>query len=70
MTCVTTQLGRKSEVEGDERGVVESGYSCRNPADDTPTRSLDVVDYPDNAHASTKPIKEGILERKKSTWQS
>ncbi|TKA50612.1 hypothetical protein B0A53_06090 [Rhodotorula sp. CCFEE 5036] len=33
--------------------------------DDTPTRSLDVVDYPDNAHASTKPIKEGILERKK-----
>lgn len=33
--------------------------------DDTPTRSLDVVDYLDNAHASTKPIKEGILERKK-----
>jgi hypothetical protein len=35
MTCVTTQLGRKSEVEGDERGVVESGYSCRNPAEDS-----------------------------------
>ncbi|KWU43082.1 hypothetical protein RHOSPDRAFT_35341 [Rhodotorula sp. JG-1b] len=33
--------------------------------DDTPTRSLDVVEYPDSAHASTKPIKEGILERKK-----
>jgi hypothetical protein len=34
--------------------------------DDTPTRSLDVVDYPDNAHASTKPIKEGILEARDS----
>lgn len=35
VTCVTTQFARKSEAEGVERGVVESGYSCRNPADDS-----------------------------------
>ncbi|GAA5989545.1 hypothetical protein JCM10908_000525 [Rhodotorula pacifica] len=33
--------------------------------DDAPTRNPDIVEYPERDHASTRPIKEGILERKK-----
>ncbi|GAA5851232.1 hypothetical protein JCM8547_004175 [Rhodosporidiobolus lusitaniae] len=31
----------------------------------TPTRSLDLIEYPERDHPATKPIKEGLLERKK-----
>lgn len=33
--------------------------------EDTPTRNPDAVEYPERDHASTRPIKEGVLERKK-----
>ncbi|GAA5999014.1 uncharacterized protein JCM10292_003257 [Rhodotorula paludigena] len=32
---------------------------------DTPIRNPDLVDYPERDHPSTKPVKEGMLERKK-----
>ncbi|GAA5931138.1 hypothetical protein JCM1841_002112 [Sporobolomyces salmonicolor] len=34
------------------------------PADTRP-RNLDLLDYPNRDHASTRPVKEGVMERKK-----
>ncbi|GAA5906119.1 hypothetical protein JCM5296_001052 [Sporobolomyces johnsonii] len=32
---------------------------------DTPARNLDLLDYPNRDHAATRPVKEGVMERKK-----
>lgn len=32
---------------------------------DTPTRSLDAIEFPNRDHPATLPVKSGILQRKK-----